>query len=252
MRPGCPPLEMLLLIGLRRDQESGAAEHVSRCPQCQDKIRHLRDAAASLQVSSDTVQDEVHATADTLAALAEGNVAAVPASELDHVAECAECRSQLAMLSQTLEDPDVAAELRTLEARAIPRSSRLSLPWLGGLAAAAAAAIVLVGPIRSRETATHRESAITTTEAPRALAPIEAASPGDSLRWTTLPQADLYRVRIWNAEGVVVWSAETRDTVAVLPPMLTPATQYLWEVRARTGWDRWVGTDLIPFSLRPR
>lgn len=130
----------------------------------------------------------------------------------------------------------------------------------GGLVVAAAAAIVLVGPIANREADNglsdiHRESSITTTVAPRTLSPANAAQPADSLRWTSVPTADLYRVRVWDTEGTVVFSGESARTSLGVPNGLRPGTSYLWEVAARTGWDRWVSSDFVEFrtpAARPR
>jgi hypothetical protein len=63
-------------------------------------------------------------------------------------------------------------------------------------------------------------------------------------------QADLYEVRIWNTEGTVIYSKETKDTSIVLPEIIRPGMRYLWDVKARTGWDRWVSSDLVELSLR--
>jgi hypothetical protein len=53
--------------------------------------------------------------------------------------------------------------------------------------------------------------------------------------------------------GEVAWSGETRDTVLALPAALARSGQeyLLWDVKARTGWDRWVMSDLVEITLRP-
>jgi hypothetical protein len=73
----------------------------------------------------------------------------------------------------------------------------------------------------------------------------------DSLRWTSVPRADLYRVTFWRADGTVVWQADIRDTVHALPLEITASGErsLLWEVQARTGWDRWVFSDIAELTL---
>jgi hypothetical protein len=85
---------------------------------------------------------------------------------------------------------------------------------------------------------------------PRIVAPSASLDPGDSLRWTGVAEADLYRVRVWDGEGTVVWTTDTRDTTAALPAQLRPGVQYMWDVSARTGWDRWVSSDIVELTLR--
>ena len=67
-----------------------------------------------------------------------------------------------------------------------------------------------------------------------------------------VPRADMYRVTVWDRSGTVVWDGETRDTVLPLPPALTRVDRgaWLWVVDARTGWDRWVSSELHEFTIR--
>ena len=115
---------------------------------------------------------------------------------------------------------------------------------------------MIIGPARERLDRDRQAQAIEQHREPETGAPIPrivspaAAAPGDSLRWTDVPQAEGYRVRIWDEDGRVVWTSETRSTAVILPAQLHPGLQYMWDVSARTGWDRWVSSDLAELTLR--
>jgi hypothetical protein len=74
------------------------------------------------------------------------------------------------------------------------------------------------------------------------------------LRWTPVEGADRYRVTVFDAEGRVVYEVEPVAAVAPLPDSveLTPGRRYLWKVEARVGFDRWVASDLVGFSIVSR
>jgi hypothetical protein len=245
---------MLLLLALDRSEQDSISRHVSECHECRDKVIRIRELAGALHAEVGAAASTGHVSDDTIAMLADGETSTVGAEAMAHVADCSDCRSRLSKLSGILEDDSVKSELRALEPMLSQRrSSRSILPYLGGLAAAAAAAIVLLGPMRARNTEpVHRETAITTTAAPRILSPAQLSLPADSLRWTSLPQADLYRVRVWDTEGTVVSTVDTRDTTIAVPSEIQQGVQYMWEIKARTGWDRWVSSDLVELTLRSR
>lgn len=249
----CPSPDDLMMAALGRTEAQSISDHIAGCASCSDRVNAIRESIGSLHAGSRDPGTD-HVSDDAIALLADGDTARLGDEDLAHVADCASCRARLVMLSQALDDDIVQAELRSLEPRlALNRSSRIPLRYVSGLAAAAAAAIVLLGPVRERTTQpTHREAAITTTAAPRIMSPTELSSPADSLRWTTLAQADLYRVRVWDSEGTLVWTADTRDTTIAIPADIRPGVQYLWELKARTGWDRWVASDLSALTLRSR
>ena len=87
--------------------------------------------------------------------------------------------------------------------------------------------------------------------APIAVAPVDNVSGTPVFRWSSVPRANLYRVRVFNLEGIVVWETQTSDTTAVprSPITLQSATRYLWKVEARTDFGRWVGSTLTEFQL---
>jgi len=94
---------------------------------------------------------------------------------------------------------------------------------------------------------------MTTTVAPNLIAPIGAVAAADTFRWTSVPRADRYRLTVFDREGTAVWEAEGSDTAMGPPKSITGerGTAYLWKVEARTGWDRWVASELVEFSVAP-
>jgi hypothetical protein len=156
-----------------------------------------------------------------------------------HAAECDECRAELI---------EAASLLRTR-----PRVRRWYVP--AGAVAAVAAAMILVlwsRPVSGPAGASgYREPVVTTSVAPSVVAPRGVTTSARALVWTAVPRADLYRLTLFDSSGRVVWETQTTDTTAPLPASirLRAATRYLWKVEAQTGWNRWVASDLVEFSL---
>lgn len=156
-----------------------------------------------------------------------------------HLASCPDCRSELM---------DATRVVATL-----PHRRRLTV-WIPGAAAAAAAAIVVlaVWPRDAREPGMHREAPVTATVAPRALSPVGAVDSASALRWSSVPHADRYQVRVFNADGTVLWERETNDTSVAIPDSIGVRSErsYHWKVEAQTGFDRRAASELIEFSVR--
>lgn len=157
----------------------------------------------------------------------------------EHLADCDVCRAEVI---------EVARLLRTQ-----PRRRGWYVPI--GVAAAAAAALLLVWPRSAEEPPlppTYREPVVTTTAAPSAIAPRGAIVAAPTFVWTRVPHADRYRLALFDDTGRVVWETETTDSAVVLPDRsrLKKGGSYFWKVEAQTGWNRWVGSDLVEFSLR--
>ena len=235
------------------------ARHVRGCASCVQNVAELRELLGVVRSSlagppPDTpCLDDVH-----IARLVDGSTAGLDGPAMRHLASCTRCRDQLAAAARVLDDPLVAAELERIAAPRLTRRSRLTIA--GGLAAATIAGVLLWpdagverGPELAFDSAAYRERTLTTTAAPRILGPLGAATLADSLRWSSVPGADLYRITFWRPDGTVAWSGEARDTVIPLPMDLTSAGSevLLWDVKARTGWDRWVSSDLIEFTAAP-
>ncbi len=159
----------------------------------------------------------------------------------EHLADCDACRAEVI---------EVARLLRTQ-----PRRRDWYVPL--GVAAAAAAVLLLVWPRPVEEPAlppNFREPVVSTTAAPSAIAPRGAIVAASRFVWTGVPHADRYRLTVFDATGRVVWETQTGDTAVGLPESirLQREASYFWKIEAQTGWNRWVGSDLIEFSLGPR
>lgn len=266
MRTSCPaPTELLLAALDARDARVGdpAARHVRDCPSCLRQLERLREVVQALRstlpepLPSGACLDDLD-----IAALVDGIDPKANHVAIAHLAACAACTEQLAAVTRLLRDPLVIAELERLE----PAQSKLKRPGrrvsysaiAAGLAAAVLAGVIFWPQVSRRavkggdDAVILRERAITTTAGPRILGPVGMALPVDSLRWTSVPRADLYRVTVWDREGRVVWEGQTRDSVIALPIELSRIreTALLWDVKARTGWDRWVASDLVEFTIR--
>ena len=157
-----------------------------------------------------------------------------------HLADCDLCRREVM---------EVAAIQRKAP---VARRRRLLLP-LGALAAAATLLFVLL-PARPFSTPdeNHRDPAFTVTVAPVAIEPFGQVAEVDAMRWSSVPEATRYHVRLFDAKGSVVWEGEATDTSVLLPNAvrLVPEEKYFWSVRAKTGWDRWVESPLTEFVIQ--
>jgi anti-sigma factor RsiW len=182
---------------------------------------------------------EGHLSAEDVAAYVDRGLAALARAGVEeHLAACAECRAE------------VVAVARLARGLPVPRRWTVLVP----LAAAAAVLVLYFAPWqRSPEQAGSvlREPAVTTTVAPRPVAPLGAVAALPALLWTSVPHADRYRVTVFDSNGSVVWETQVADTVALLPHViaLRAGVPYFWKVAARTGWDRWVASDLTSFTL---
>ena len=258
----CPSPEELLDAAIGRPnvrETSALARHIESCEACSRRVREMRALSGAIH-SLPAAHSTECLTDEEIALLAEGSAVHHDERLMLHSAQCAECRSRVAAVAQLMDDPSVGLELRALadETPQVRRGPRRYVAY-AGLAAAAVAAIVLLGPAQERSnrdgdaatTEQHREPQTDAT-LPRVVSPTATAVPGDSLRWTAVPEADLYRVRIWDAEGTVVWTVETKSMTVELPAQLESGVQYMWDVSARTGWDRWVSSDLAALTIRGR
>lgn len=255
----CPTFSELLEAAVGRQSgpmDAAMSQHIATCPACQHCVRETQALSALLHVAPVAPPTSACLTDDAVAEIAEGGNGPVDHVALEHVAACGDCRARVVATIRLLNDPEVSAAARALPT-VQPRWSSRRLAIAGGLAAAAAAAFVLAGPVKwlgessiaGNDARAHRDPTITATTAPRIVSPASVIV-GESIRWTSVPSSDLYRVRIWNAQGTVVWTIDTRDTSVVLPQVISARTRYLWEVKARTGWDRWVASDFHELTLR--
>ena len=265
----CPVPSALLLLALDATPEHEAAivmEHLHGCGSCRAAIREVREAASLLQSADRTPSlagdclDEI-----ALARWVDEGQGPKQRAHLIHLAACAPCRERISSVSALLRDPTIDLErVRAEETTHLPRTRRWRVAGVSALAGAAAIALLVGRPLDPAHTTAsaptasgavgvHREPGMTTTPAPTPIAPIGVVATLETFRWTSVPRADLYRVTLFDREGTTVWRGEGTDTAMVIPRGLVAgeaATLY-WRVDARTGWDRWVESELVEFSRVP-
>jgi anti-sigma factor RsiW len=187
----------------------------------------------------DDVRD-THLTVDDAAAYVDGSVTAAERAAIDsHLAQCAECRSEVVGVARLV--------------RAAPRRRRWTI--LAPLAAAAAVLILFIAPQRNRDSTPLplREPAVTTTPAPTLAAPRGGVAGLRAMTWSSVPHADQYRVTLFDRDGNVAWRTQSPDTTVLLPDTvhITRGVPYYWKVEARIELGRWVSSDLTSFTLEP-
>ena len=182
---------------------------------------------------------ESHLSGEEVAAYLDRAVSESARARIEaHLDECDSCRDE------------VVDVWRLLRRRSATRR------WLGGVGiAAAAAAVVLLtvqaGGLGWLPGSTYREDPGTSTAAPMPIAPLGTVPGVHVMTWTSVPRADRYRVRLFDAGGAVLWETVIPDTSTAVPPtvVLTPAVAYYWKVEARTGLDRWAASELMRFTI---
>lgn len=183
---------------------------------------------------------ERHLEADEVVAYVDGAATGDERRWIEaHLATCADCRLEV-------------SEIVGL-AGALPRSGQARRRiWIPAVAAAVLA-IVFAWPHHYQDGKTiageHRQGAVTTTVAPRPIVPVGSVDRGDTLLWSSVPGADAYAIRLYDASSNVLWEEQTTDTVAALPATigLRAGATYYWKVDARTGFGRWAASDLVEF-----
>jgi hypothetical protein len=178
------------------------------------------------------------------------------AASTAHVQSCPRCEAELALFREFetedrgAEEVDagqwVAAELQRRfdePARVLPFRTRA----MRALVAAAAAVLIVAGGsywLQMREPSI--DGALGDGPAVYRNTSLEVLSPaGDlpaapnELRWTAVPLASEYRVKIVEVDGTPVWSAVTSSTQVVLPPAViaqfAPGKSLSWDVKAFRG-----------------
>jgi hypothetical protein len=157
-----------------------------------------------------------------------------------HLATCAECRAEVS---------DAARIIATLPP-ARGRRRRIAISAAG----IAAMLLIFLWPRANREPLhqEHREAPITTTIAPVVLTPVGPVESANAFSWSSVPHADRYDVRVFDADGSVVWQRGTTDTTLVAPRDIgfRAGRPYYWKVEAHTGFDRSTASELVEFSIR--
>jgi hypothetical protein len=184
--------------------------------------------------------------AEVVAALAEGSLdPETRARALRHLAGCALCRRAVASVAAALADGPITHEIEIVEGRRGRRGMllRITVP----LAAAATVLLLLWSP--ANDGLAHRGDG--ERQGPAPLGPIGTVGAARDFNWTRVRGSDLYRVTLFTAGGVVVYETQVADTTLTLPDSvrLEAGRPYLWKVQARTGWDRWMPSDLVEFTI---
>jgi hypothetical protein len=247
----CPAPESLVLHALGAVDPS-IARHLEACPACQAEIAQLREEAGLLQAAR-LVERPIE-TSDCLdeaavAGLVEGRLAPekrVPV--VAHLLTCAHCRSTVAAIGRLLDDDMVR---KAIAAGADHRWKGWSLP----LGLAAAAAVVLIAWPRGAPVVEPvprlRDSVTAAAATPTPIAPRGSVSRVNRFVWSSMPGVDRYRLRLYDGQGALMWTAETPDTVLALPDsiVLSPPASYFWNVQGQTEWQRWSPSDLVDFLV---
>jgi len=231
------------------DADSTIAVHVATCPECQEQLTWIRDAAGQLRAGNSS------RWAETPQCLSEAAVAAFVDGQTTgtareatvvHLAGCARCRAMVASVARLTAAEGVALEPPTA-------ARRLWRRWQVPVAAAAAVLLAVLAWPRGADNGNlpHRAPTITAAAAPVPLAPVAAVAEARVLRWSAVLGADRYHVTLFDAGGRVRYEAQLADTVAALPDSVAfvPGQSYLWSVEARIGWDRWTSSPLTEFSV---
>lgn len=159
-----------------------------------------------------------------------------------HLANCPECRAEAAEVRRVLGGRGGAA-----------RRWATLLP----LGAAAAAVVLLLWSGGGRQGGAPprtRDPAFTTTLAPMPIAPTGKVEGAHRLAWTSVPGAGRYRVTLFDSEGSARWQLASPDTMVTLPDSvrLDSGVAYYWQVKAETGYGRWVESELVEFLVAGR
>ena len=173
------------------------------------------------------------------------------------ISACERCQNELRLalaIREALPEVREAGLLAPAEPVVGVISRRFKVRTAAALAAAAIlAGLLLVRPSQLDEESApaQRDEATGVEVAPSLRGPGGVVAAVESFQWSQVPAADLYRVTVYDAEGVVVWEVETRDT-SITPPDSTefePDARYIWTVVARVGFDRWLSSELIDFTI---
>jgi len=173
-----------------------------------------------------------------------------------HYLTCSHCQNELRMAAAIR---DVLPEVRQAVQVTDVGAGTLTGRWFGrharAGAVATAIAAILIGVLlvqpSLKEGLPHREGVPEAAGVPRAEAPNGEVRAVEEFRWASVIAADLYRVTLYDTAGEVIWQVDTRETHIAPPDMvrIEPGALYLWQVDARVGWDRWVSSELVRFSI---
>jgi hypothetical protein len=250
-RMTCPAPESLVPHALGATDPS-IARHVQGCSVCQAELAQLQEVVGTLRAQKSLERRSQTAECPeepVIADFVEGRLTpAARAPVVSHLVTCARCRSLVAATGHLLADESVARALPRLQEG---RWRRWSLPV--GLAAAAAA-LLLVWPRSTTDVEPVpglRDPPVAGPVTPLPILPQAAVARADRFIWSSVPEVDRYRVRLYDDQGGLRWTAEAADTAVSLPDSvrLLPGATYSWKVEAQTDWQRWAASPLVDFRV---
>jgi hypothetical protein len=232
-------------------------QHVAECAECRGVVDALRTQANALRLTAIPTMDTTPECLDdeSIAAFASAHVDPdASQAAINHLLGCARCAQEVASVARLLDASDVRIEIERLGKRADGAHTRHIVRGLAILGVLAAGLVIMLLPASSQiGKRLFREESVTGATAPRLLAPVDVARPSDTLRWTSVPRADRYRITVFARDGSVIWEAQTRDTAVALSDRMTrvPDDTILWRVEAHVGWeDRWASSALAMLTIR--
>ena|SRR5579872_1720137 len=175
-----------------------------------------------------------HVDDETFERYACGELNAVDRARVEaHAAECPDCARVLRGLTMLARE---AARFDT----SVARPARSWPSWGIPAAIAAALAIVVLAPmmwttLRNRSNASVAREA--SPDVIQAIAPRGRVAAGSiTFAWHGWDGATRYEVRLFEADGALVWFGSTDDTSIPLPPEIKLAPRrYYWQIRAVRG-----------------
>ena len=186
-----------------------------------------------------------HLTAEDVAAFLDRRMTAAERAGAEaHLADCRECRAEI-------------ADVRRLVSATPARRSMVLVP--AALAAAAVIAFVALslGRAGSDSSADRvRTPGVSVAEDSQRIAVIAPAE-GDTIRgarasllWSAVVGEPTYRLTLTDASGQPVWTTTTSDTSLTLPAnvALQPHTKYFWYVDAQRADGRAASTGVRSFT----
>lgn len=212
------------------------------------------------------------------------DLARAPTAVRDHVRACARCLGELELMRGFVLAAPRAEEKADVEwisarlARRFPPPRTESTPVQGDLSprrwfpprigqpaglALAAAMMALAVSVAFRESippalrVLSAEPRVFRSPDLAVLSPSgDLDAPPAQLRWEPVPAASSYAVQLTDVDREEIWSAETRDASAVLPPGVrrhaVPAKTLLWQVTARDAAGNTIAQSAVQkFRVRP-
>jgi anti-sigma factor RsiW len=190
-----------------------------------------------------------HLSPQDVAVYLDGQLDSASRRETDaHLADCFECRSEVAQAARLVDSIANAGVAR--------RQSRHGL-WAVALAAAALVLAIALPTMRGpgRDVSPVQRGTDADRPALVVVSPgsVDIAREALTFIWRSASDAT-YRVLVTGADGAEIWSATTRDTTISVPPSvpLDQGESYLWSVDALRADGSSLTSGPIRFGIRHR